>query len=151
MYKLNANLMIVLLPLFFFIVSCGGGSGTIEAVSVPDAEFQQFVSDGQKMTPAEFVTWWNDSESRKWKFQLYRDQYTPDSPLTWPDNNSSSTIFESKLINCYRIGKLLSEIYPGENIKVDQSGSSKWDHYYYKLSTGKIINNYNDGKYLYLK
>jgi len=41
------------------------------------------------------------------------------------------------------------EIFPGENILLSQPGS-KWDHYYYKLSTGEIINNYNDGKYLYL-
>ncbi len=52
--------------------------------------------------------------------------------------------------NCYRIGVLLKEIFPGENIFLSRP-DSKWDHYYYKLSTGEIINNYNDGKYLYLK
>lgn len=143
----NISIICVLSFLFFFIVSCGG---LFTSPSTQSTEYSQFISANKNKSPSEFIQYWNSTEYKNWQFQLYRDQYTPSSPLIWPDYSTAENIFSSRLINCYRIGKLLEKIFPGENILVSQP-DNKWDHYYYKLSTGEIINNYNDGKYLYLK
>lgn len=146
-------LIIVICVTAIIMYSCSNGNNTGEVISVTPTcslKYEKFLSDSRSKTPEEFIQYWNSIEYKNWQFQLYKDQYTPNSPLTWPDNSFGEDIFSSRLINCYRIGKLLEKIFPGENILISQP-DNKWDHYYYKLSTGEIINNYNDGRYLYLK
>lgn len=130
----NISITVLLSFLFFLVVSCGGGGGTIEAVSVPSSEFQKFVADGRGMTPEQFVEWWNDNESKNgWTFSYYGQ-----NGLVWPDNDSPEQIYNSKIINCFRISKLLQYIYGGEIIYVSQPNLN-YDHCYLLLLPNKNI------------
>lgn len=122
--------------LFFYLVSCGNNNTAVPTVPTPSGGFQQFVSDSQKMTPENFVTWWNDSERYNgWKFSYYNE-----NGLKWPDTDTAEQIYNSHVINCYRISLLLQFIYSGELIFVSQP-TSNYDHYYLKLPNGDIIDN----------
>lgn len=129
----NISITVLLSFLFFFVVSCGGGTGSIEAVSVPSGEFQQFVSQSKEKSPSEFCHWWN-SQKAEWTFSYYNE-----NGLKWPDGSTVEEIYTSKIVNCYRISKLCQAIFGGELIFVSQPGS-QYDHYYLRLKDGKIDN-----------
>lgn len=132
----NISITVLLSFLFFSCISCGGGTGTIEAVSVPNGEFQKFVSDGQGMAPEQFVDWWNNTERYNgWTFSYYGQ-----NGIVWPDNSTAEEIYQSRVINCYRISKICQAIFGGELIFVSQPNSN-YDHYYLRLKNGKIDNN----------
>lgn len=127
-------LIVIFSCLFFYLVSCGGNTA-VSVSPTPSGEFQQFVSDGQKMTPEEFVTWWNDSERYNgWIFSYYGQ-----NGLAWPDLSGAEQIFTSKLLNCYRMTVLLQAVYGGEIVYVTQE-DSQYDHCYLRLTDGKIDN-----------
>jgi len=145
MYKMLTSILkiqfISLLLILLFLSSCGGGSGTnglgsLEVVNpTPSGEFLQFVSKSQFQTPEEFIISWNNQKNN-WKFSYYGE-----NNLTWPDYSSPEEIYNSRIINCYRISKLLQYIYNGELVFVNQEGLSNYDHCYLLLPNGNIINN----------
>jgi hypothetical protein len=117
-----------------YLYSCGGKEVSIVAVVTPSGEFQQFVLDARGMTPAEFCLWWNGQQD-KWKFSYYNE-----NGLIWPDKSTAEEIYQSRVINCYRVSKMLQFVYGGELIFVSQP-TSNYDHYYLKLPNGDIIDN----------
>jgi len=131
----NISIVCILSSIFFFCISCGGGSGTIEAVSVPSGDFQQFVNANQAVTPEQFCQWWNTSGNKDWKFSYYGQ-----NGLVWPDNDTAEQIYQSKITNCFRVSKLLQSIYGGELVFVSQP-DSEYDHYYLRLPDNSIIDN----------
>lgn len=114
------------------------------------SEFDNFISENKNKSPQEFCQYWNTVEYKKYKFYLY-NQIDKNSPISWPDNASASEIFSQKIINCYRINILLKELFPGGELILVFQPTVSYDHYHYKLKTGDIIDNWNDGKYLYIK
>lgn len=124
MYKLNLSFMIILLPFFFFIVSCGsGGISSVSPSVSPSVEFNHFVDANRKKSPEEFVTWWNNTERYNgWTFSYYGK-----NGLVWPDNSTAEEIFTSKIVNCYRMTVLLQSIYGGEPVYLYQP-TSNYDH-----------------------
>jgi hypothetical protein len=87
------------------------------------------------ITPAEYTEKWNNKINISFKFSYYGE-----NNITWPDNDSPEQIYNSHIVNCYRISLLLQYIYGGELIFVSQP-TSNYDHYYLKLPNGDIIDN----------
>jgi hypothetical protein len=141
-FKIILSLFALVLSLLI-ITSCGGGGGSsglgslenISTTPTPSEEFLRFVNQSKQKSYDQFVIDWNNQKNN-WVFSYYGEHN-----LTWPDYSSSEEIYNSKVINCYRISKLLQYIYGGELIKVDQTGQSNYDHYYLLLPNGDIINN----------
>lgn len=129
------------------LISCG--SKEVGIVNNSSAEFNNFISKCQNMPVDKFVEYWNTEENKNYKFYFYR-QLDPNSPISWPDNDDGSQVYESKIINCYRINILLKSIFSGELVYVYQP-SIAYDHYYLLLQNGDIINNTNNGKLMTLK
>ena len=128
----------------------GGDEVSVLVVETPSGEFQQFVTKCQNMPIETFIEYWNTEENKNYKFYFYR-QIDPNSPISWPDNSASSEIYQSKILNCFRINVLLQPIFPGSVKVLVEQPSVAYDHYYLLLQNGDIINNTNDGKLMTLK
>lgn len=112
---LSTNLIIRILILscfLFCLISCGqNGVVSVSPVNTVNTEYEEFLANSKIMSPDLFCQWWNQEEYKSWTFYYYRDQNNPDSPIVWPDTDSSEKIYTSHIINCHRITKLLLTIY----------------------------------------
>jgi hypothetical protein len=144
------TLIIIFSCLFFYLVSCGGNTAVPVAEKPSFENFNNFISKCQNMPVETFIEYWNTEENKNYKFYFYR-QLDPNSPIIWPDNDDGSQVYESKILNCFRINVLLLPIFPGSVKVLIEQPSVAYDHYYLKLQNGDIINNTNDGKLMTLK
>lgn len=102
------------------------------------------------MSVEEFINYWNTVENKNYKFYFYKP-LDPNSPVVWPDNDFAFQVYESKIINCYRINLLIQPIFDNSTLVKVYQPSVAYDHYYLLLQNGDIINNTNDGKIMTLK
>ncbi len=130
------------------LISCG--SKEVGIVNNSSAEFNNFISKCQNMPVETFIEYWNTEENKNYKFYFYR-QLDPNSPISWPDNDDGSQVYESKILNCYRINILIEKIFDNSTLVKVYQPSVAYDHYYLLLQNGDIINNTNDGKLMTLK
>lgn len=142
-------LVIIFSCLFYFVISCGGNTA-VPVVETPSGEFTSFIAKCQNMPIDKFVEYWNTEENKNYKFYFYK-QLDPNSPISWPDNDDGSQVYESKIINCYRINILIEKIFDNSTLVKVFQPSVAYDHYYLKLQNGDVINNTNDGKLMTLK
>ena len=118
-FQRNWNLILLLIPFFFILSSCGSGGGSFSSPSIETSEEFKIWLNSLPTSPEQFVTWWNTSEQKNWKYQKWTSEFS----FSEHQRDSAEEIYRSRLINCHRATILLMAKYSGEYLYIEQPGN----------------------------